>query len=83
MPTHHVEVYDILSDAEERHELAASDPALLASLMEVAARYNATPYVDPLISTPPNPPGCQAAQTCCPMSVPSAGDPQGVLTPCE
>lgn len=67
-----VQLFDVLSDEAERENLASDNPALVASLMAVVRRYNATEYVPALSSDPRFP-----IEDECPYN-----DAEGVLTPC-
>ena len=64
-----VQVYDVIADEGEHHDLAPTNATLVAALMKVLRKYNESEYVDALYHRVP-------LETTCPKT---AG---GVLTPC-
>lgn len=65
----HIQVFDVLADEAERHNLASEQPELVKALMAVVERYNRTAYVEALGHRTP-------VEHTCPHNV------NGVLTPC-
>lgn len=66
----HIQVFDVLQDEAERHNLAPGDPALVAELMDLIRAYNDSTYVEALSNVVPVTTGCPFV------------DARGALTPC-
>lgn len=67
----YIQVYDVLADESERNNLAESNATLVAELMEVVRRYNASAYVTALNLVTP-------VENKCPYN-----DATGSVTPCD
>ena len=65
-----IQVFDVIADESERHNLAPSNPALVKELMAVVEKYNSSTYVPYLGLDLP-------VENRCPFN-----DERGVLTPC-
>jgi len=64
-----VQLFDVISDESERHNLAESRPDILQELMNVVEKYNNSKYVEALHNSVPVSKGCPDTST-------------GVLIPC-
>ena len=66
-----IQVFDLISDATERHNLAPTNASLVAHLLDVVARFNSSAYTEPLFFRYP-------PESKCPFV-----NERGELTPCE